>query len=134
MRILGRPATQGGGPTIDPRRIVSLLVVVLAVLLAAGGCPASQPPPNGRCDLSGTSGAERFIIGKESGGDPTADNPHSSAFGLGQLIEAQRRKYLARDYNTTDCDKQLAAFRAYVHDRYGDAEAAQAFWLVHHWY
>ena len=37
MRILGRPATQGGGPTIDPRRIVSLLVVVLAVLLAAGG-------------------------------------------------------------------------------------------------
>lgn len=88
----------------------------------------------GRCDLSGTSPAEWFIIAHESGGDPTAANPASTAFGLGQLLLGQRLRYLGNDYATTDCGRQLAAFRAYVRDRYGTAQAAMAFWLTHHWY
>jgi septal ring factor EnvC (AmiA/AmiB activator) len=90
--------------------------------------------PGGRCDLSGTSAAERWIIMHESGGDPTADNPTSTAFGLGQLLLGNRILYLGVDYATTDCGKQLKAFRSYVRDRYGTAEAAKAFWQSHGWY
>ncbi len=70
----------------------------------------------------------------ESGGDPTAQNPASTAFGLGQLLLGNRILYLGQDYATTDCGKQLTAFRAYVRDRYRTAEAAQAFWQRHGWY
>jgi len=107
---------------------------------AAPASPApSDPAPsvplrNGRCDLSGTSAAERWIIMHESSGDPTADNPTSTAFGLGQLLLGNRILYLGKDYATTDCGKQLAAFRTYVRERYGTAEAAQAFWQSHGWY
>jgi septal ring factor EnvC (AmiA/AmiB activator) len=88
----------------------------------------------GTCDLSGTSDAERWIIMRESGGRPTADNPTSTAYGLGQLILANRIRHLGDDYATTDCGKQLAAFRAYVADAYGNAEAAMAFWQANGWY
>jgi septal ring factor EnvC (AmiA/AmiB activator) len=94
----------------------------------------SRPGAGGRCDLAGTSAAERWIIMHESGGDPTADNPTSTAFGLGQLLLGNRVLYLGADYATTDCGKQLVAFRAYVRDRYHTAEAAQAFWQAHGWY
>jgi hypothetical protein len=87
-----------------------------------------------RCDLSGTSAAERWIIMRESSGDPTADNPTSTAFGLGQLLLGNRILYLGRQYATTDCGRQLWAFRAYVRDRYGTAERAKAFWQANGWY
>jgi septal ring factor EnvC (AmiA/AmiB activator) len=87
-----------------------------------------------RCELSGTSAAERWIILRESSGDPTADNPTSTAFGLGQLLLGNRILYLGRDYATTDCGRQLWAFRAYVRDRYGTAERAKAFWQTNGWY
>jgi hypothetical protein len=103
-----------------------------AVEAAAGrGRPAGR---GWRCDLSGTSPAEWFVIAHESGGDPTAANPRSTAFGLGQLLLDMRLRYLGVDYATTDCGKQLGAFRAYVRDRYGTAERAMAFWIAHHWY
>jgi peptidoglycan hydrolase CwlO-like protein len=87
------------------------------------------------CDLSGTSDAEFFIIMHESHGNPTAQNPSSTAFGLGQLVLSQRIHYLGADLaSTIDCGLQLKAFRGYVHDRYGTAEAAKAFWDAHHWY
>jgi septal ring factor EnvC (AmiA/AmiB activator) len=95
---------------------------------------AGQVRGGGRCDLSGTSDAEYFIIMKESGGDPTADNPRSTAFGLGQLLLDGRRHYLGDNYDTIDCGLQLQAFRSYVRDRYGTAENARAFWLSHGWY
>jgi septal ring factor EnvC (AmiA/AmiB activator) len=87
-----------------------------------------------RCDLSGTSAAEYWIIMRESGGDPTADNPTSTAFGLGQLLLGNRILYLGEDYATTNCGRQLWAFRAYVRDRYGTAERAKAFWQANGWY
>jgi septal ring factor EnvC (AmiA/AmiB activator) len=99
----------------------------------AAGQPASSGS-GGRCDLSGTSAAEQWIIMRESGGDPTADNPTSTAFGLGQLLLGNRILYLGQDYATIDCGKQLSAFRAYVRDRYGTAQNAQAFWQAHGWY
>jgi len=88
----------------------------------------------GKCDLSGTSDAEYFIIMHESGGDPTADNPTSTAFGLGQLLLDLRRRILGANYDTIDCGLQLMAFRTYVRERYGTAENARAFWVSHGWY
>jgi peptidoglycan hydrolase CwlO-like protein len=87
-----------------------------------------------KCDLSATSDAEFWIIMKESGGDPTAANPSSTAFGLGQLLLDLRQRLLGADYDTIDCAKQLSAFRSYVKERYGTAEAAKSFWLSHGWY
>jgi septal ring factor EnvC (AmiA/AmiB activator) len=95
---------------------------------------ASLVRGGGKCDLSGTSDAEYFIIMHESGGDPTADNPTSTAFGLGQLLLDLRRRYLGANADTIDCGLQLMAFRSYVRERYGTAENAKAFWLAHSWY
>jgi septal ring factor EnvC (AmiA/AmiB activator) len=104
---------------------------------AARGGGGGGPPAGGsggRCDLSGTSAAEYWIIMRESSGDPTADNPTSTAFGLGQLLLGNRILYLGQDYATTDCGRQLWAFRAYVRDRYGTTERAKAFWQANGWY
>jgi septal ring factor EnvC (AmiA/AmiB activator) len=95
---------------------------------------AGQQRTGTKCDLSGTSDAEFWIIMHESGGDPTARNPNSTAFGLGQLLLDLRQRLLGADYDTIDCGKQLGAFRAYVKERYGTAEAAKAFWEAHGWY
>lgn len=82
----------------------------------------------------GLSPAEAWIIQHESSGRTNAQNPTSTAFGLGQLLLANRKKYLGADYATTDPNKQLAAFRAYVRDRYGDANRAMQFWRAKGWY
>ena len=105
----------------------------LARRRAAGG-GGSTHGSGRRCDLSGTSPAEHWIIMKESSGFPTADNPTSTAFGLGQLLLGNRILYLGQDYATVDCGRQLWAFRAYVHDRYGSAARAKAFWQANGWY
>jgi peptidoglycan hydrolase CwlO-like protein len=110
----------------------------VAVAPAAPAAPAAAAPvvrAHTVCDLSGTSDAEFYIIMHESHGDPAARNPSSTAFGLGQLLLSQRIHYLGADLaDTLDCGLQLRAFRGYVRDRYGTAEAAQAFWVAHHWY
>jgi septal ring factor EnvC (AmiA/AmiB activator) len=95
---------------------------------------AGQRRTGTKCDLSGTSDAEYWIIMRESGGDPTAANPTSTAFGLGQLLLDLRQRLLGADYDTIDCGKQLSAFRSYVKERYGTAENAKAFWESHGWY
>jgi peptidoglycan hydrolase CwlO-like protein len=88
----------------------------------------------GVCDLSGIRAAAAEIIRRESRGIPTADNPTSTAFGLGQLILSQRQKYIPSNPNTTDCGLQYQAFKQYVMDRYGSFEAALAFHNSHGWY
>jgi septal ring factor EnvC (AmiA/AmiB activator) len=106
----------------------------LAQQQAAEQASGVQLTAGGLCDLSGTSAAERWIIMHESGGNPRAQNPHSTAFGLGQLLLDLRIRLLGADFDTIDCGKQLWAFRQYVRERYGTAEAAQAFWEAHGWY
>jgi septal ring factor EnvC (AmiA/AmiB activator) len=105
----------------------------LARRRAAGGS-GSIHGSGRRCGLSGTSAAERWIILQESSGYPTADNPASTAFGLGQLLLGNRILYLGQAYATTDCGRQLWAFRAYLRDRYGTAARAKAFWQANGWY
>lgn len=91
----------------------------------------------GAVRLGGVSDAERWIIMHESGGRTNARNPTSTAFGLGQLLIANRQHYgkiLGVSANTTDYGSQLKMFRMYVRDRYGNAENAERFWKAHHWY
>ena len=89
----------------------------------------------GRCDLSGIPSPARNIIMLESRGIPTAKNPSSTAFGLGQLLIGNRIRYLgAANAWTTDCGLQYKAFTMYVRERYGSFSAAWAFKQSHGWY
>jgi peptidoglycan hydrolase CwlO-like protein len=88
----------------------------------------------GKCDLSGIPAAAREIIMRESGGDPTADNPTSTAFGLGQLLISNRQRLIPENPDTTDCGLQYRAFKQYVTERYGTFEAALAFHNAHGYY
>jgi len=86
------------------------------------------------CDLSSLPPAARSIVMAESGGDPTAKNPHSTAFGLGQLIVANRKALMGSNYASTDCGAQIAAFTKYTKGRYGSFDNALAFRKRHGWY
>jgi hypothetical protein len=89
----------------------------------------------GLCDLSGVPSAARTIIMRESGGRPTAKNPRSTAFGLGQLLIGNRIRYLGSGNAwSTDCGLQYKAFMMYVNERYGGLGNALAFWNSHGWY
>jgi septal ring factor EnvC (AmiA/AmiB activator) len=137
-RMDARVARLAGAATALRRRSAELRALIRqeeqARRLAARGGGGSIHGSGHRCDLAGTSTAERWIIMRESSGYPTADNPTSTAFGLGQLLLGNRILYLGRHYATTDCGRQLWAFRAYVRDRYGTAGRAKAFWQANGWY
>lgn len=79
----------------------------------------------------------QWIIQRESSGRTNADNPTSTAFGLGQLLQANREHYGAQlgfDPNTTDFNQQLQMMLAYIRDRYGTPANARRFWEQNHWY
>ena len=87
---------------------------------------------------------EKWILKRESGFSPTAANPTSSAYGLGQLILANRRRYAPQvgadpagegyHTGTTDPCEQLRMMRLYIEDRYGSPKKAKKFWKHHQWY
>lgn len=81
--------------------------------------------------------AEQQLIQRESGGNPLAASPYSSAFGLGQLLWANRVRY-APGCNTTPITQikadQLCMMRAYIAESYGTAENAWAVWQRKGWY
>ena len=142
QKLDARVARLAGAAAALRKRSAELRRLIRQEELARQSAAAAARPPGGgpttagagRCDLSGTSAAEHWIIMRESSGDPTADNPTSTAFVLGQLLLGNRILYLGQDYATTDCGRQLWAFRAYVRDRYGTAERARAFWQANGWY
>jgi soluble lytic murein transglycosylase-like protein len=73
------------------------------------------------------------LIGdKESGFNPLAQNPRSSAFGIFQFLDATRRTYGIP--KTSDPYIQSVAGFKYLRDRYGSPAAALAFHNAHNWY
>jgi len=86
-----------------------------------------------KCDISGLPQSAQNIINAESGGSPTAKNPTSTAFGLGQLTIANR-KQLMSDPSSTDCGAQTQAFEKYTLGRYGSYDNAWSFHKSHGWY
>lgn len=69
------------------------------------------------------------LINGESGWDPTAANPTSSAFGLAQFLRSTWRNYLPEvPYGTADPFWQLVGAFRYIRDVYGTPDRAWAFW------
>jgi hypothetical protein len=90
--------------------------------------------------------AAKWIMQHESGGSPTAGHLYSkgrgdgtrgnqsSAYGLFQLTNANRKHYMGANYQSSDPSIQYAAATHYVHDRYGSWSNAERFWKSHRWY
>ncbi|MBV8755726.1 MAG: transglycosylase SLT domain-containing protein [Deltaproteobacteria bacterium] len=76
----------------------------------------------------------RWIMQHESGGNPHAQNPHSTAYGAFQMLKATRKEYMGANWRSGDLGQQYAGASRYVHARYGSWDNAKAFWQRHHWY
>ena len=67
-----------------------------------------------------------YIIEMESNWDSTAQNPHSTAFGLGQFLDAT---WETVGFEKTDNPrKQILATVKYIDQRYGSPQEAQNYW------
>ena len=74
-----------------------------------------------------------YIINHESGWNPKAQNPSSSAYGIGQALPPSKMASFGSDYMTNPIT-QLKWMKSYVNGRYGGINNAYAFWKNHHWY
>lgn len=103
-----------------------------------GGQGSGRPgPDNVPQHLQGLDPDLLAVMMPESGGITTADNPTSTAYGLGQLIQSNRETYGERfgfDPDTTDFNEQLQMMDAYIKDRYGSYAAARQFREKNGWY
>lgn len=72
------------------------------------------------------------LIQKESGWNPNAKNPRSTAYGLGQFLRATQRSYGIE--GVSDPERQLEATMCYVSDRYGTPSGAWSFHRNNNWY
>ena len=75
-----------------------------------------------------------WIFTKESHINPNAKNPHSSAKGIGQLLESTYKNIGLK--HSADPMAQVVAAIAYISRHYGSdgACAAKAFWQKHSYY
>lgn len=71
------------------------------------------------------------LINSESGWNPNAQNPTSTAFGLGQFLNSMWGSYGAK---TSDPTQQLVDMAKYIKSRYGDPIAALKFHEAKGWY
>jgi hypothetical protein len=97
---------------------------------------ALAAPFGGGGGAVGGGGAMQWIIAHESGGNPRAQNPHSSASGLFQMIDGTWRAYGGSTAHAKDASvaEQQAVASRYVASRYGSWENAQRFWQSHGYY
>lgn len=72
------------------------------------------------------------LVAHESGWNPQAQNPTSTAYGLFQFLNSTWSSTgIAKTSNPA---LQIAAGLNYIRSRYGDPINAWAFWQAHHWY
>lgn len=76
------------------------------------------------------SALDRLIM-KESGYKNTAQNPTSTAFGIGQFLDSTWKNYGEK---TADPRTQLDYMFRYIQDRYGDPARAWQFSQANNWY
>lgn len=74
-----------------------------------------------------------WIITRESGWRPTAKNPRSTAYGIGQLEDYGPYRRHGSNWRTNPI-AQLMGMKDYIKGRYGDAAGAKRFWEAHNWY
>lgn len=82
----------------------------------------------------GTESWESFykIIHAESRWNPNAQNPKSSAFGLGQFLSSTWKSTGIE--KTNDPYQQIDGVIIYIHERYDDPVKAWNHWQKMHWY
>lgn len=110
---------------------------------AVNGCTAAQTASNralGRL-MAGAYGwgtgaqwtaLDTMIGTQESGWCNNAQNPGSTAYGIGQFLDTT---WSTVGYSkTSDPVTQIAAMLAYIKQRYGDPIKAEQFHLANNWY
>jgi hypothetical protein len=76
--------------------------------------------------------AFNLIITKESNWNPNAQNPNSTAFGLGQFLNSTWAGVGC--VKTNDPEKQIDCTIKYIEDRYETPSKALSFHLANNWY
>ena len=111
-----------------------------------GNGPSKGAGHMGHGDTGALSGIEKYIIRREAGSltNVNANNPSSTAFGLGQLTEANRIAAARAlgypvgiergDTGNTNRDHQIQMMRYYIKQRYGTQKHAYAFHRHHGFY
>lgn len=72
------------------------------------------------------------LIDKESDCNPYAQNPYSTAYGIGQFLDSTWASYGC--VKNSDPSNQLLCMKKYVYARYGSWTGAWNFWLENSWY
>lgn len=72
------------------------------------------------------------LVGRESGFNPNAKNPKSSARGYNQFLDMTRKTY--SNFNHNDPVEQLLAMAQYIKSRYGSPTKALQFWDKNNYY
>lgn len=73
-----------------------------------------------------------WLLTRESGWNPNAQNPTSTAYGLFQFLNGTWGTVGAK--KTSDPRAQLEAGLKYIKQRYGDVRGARSFWERNNWY
>ncbi|WP_064442686.1 phage tail tape measure protein, partial [Hoyosella altamirensis] len=73
-----------------------------------------------------------YIVTRESGWNPNAQNPTSSAYGLFQFLDSTWATVGGQ--KTSDPYQQGVYGERYIGQRYGDPVSARRFWEANHWY
>ena len=106
----------------------------------SGGSSGPNAKPSGshvnwlkQAGINGNFDKWNFIINHESGWNPTAKNPSSDAYGIGQALPPSKMAPFGSDYMTNPIT-QLKWMKSYVNERYGGIGGAYDFWRSHNWY
>jgi hypothetical protein len=87
-------------------------------------------------DLYGWTGAQwdalNALVMSESGWSNTAQNPTSTAYGIGQFLDSTWAT--VGETKTSNAQTQIRAMLKYIAQRYGDPASAWAFKQSHNWY
>lgn len=97
----------------------------------------SQGAPSSSCNdwlaqAGITDGDAIWLISKESGCNPNAQNPKSTAYGIFQFLDSTWTGVGCT--KTSDPIQQIICGQKYVMARYGSWSNAKAFWQSHSWY
>lgn len=104
---------------------------------SAGGDTSSyQAYARSRLSAYGWSDSEwpalKTLWDHESGWNPAAQNPTSTAFGIAQFLDTTWSGVGAS--KTSDATGQINAGMTYIQQRYTTPTRAWAFWQANHWY
>jgi hypothetical protein len=121
--LFGKAEAVGGGPSGGATGV-------------AGAGPSAGQMQAVANSFGWGSGAEwdaiNWIVSRESGGNPNAQNPRSTAFGLFQLLDGTWASTGVA--KTSNPGLQTQAGLTYIRNRYGDPIAAQQFWRANGYY